>query len=155
MFGNCHFSTMTVCAKPSLESPSIASEVRSRLFSGSGRPNSTTAAKRALGMDDKKCSDLSSNESLTHIGGSASRISRNVHINEHKGEIKHVLNTNRNYNFNDDRIVLMTNKVPFYMFSNIPFSKNSKNNARFVSVISLLLHFYFCTLPINFLLHKF
>lgn len=122
---------MTVCSKPTLESPSIASEMRTRLFSGSGRPNSTTAAKRALGMDDRKCSDLSSNESLTHVG-STGRIARNVCITEHKGEIKHIPNTNRNYNFNDDRIVLVTNKVPFYMFSNIPFSKNNKNNAKFV-----------------------
>lgn len=122
---------MTVCAKPTVESPSIAGEMRTRLFSASGRPNSTTAAKRALGMDDKKCSDLSSNESLTHVG-SVSRISRNVCITEHKGDVKHVSNTNRNHNFNDDRIVLMTNKVPFYMFSNIPFSKNNKNSAKFV-----------------------
>lgn len=122
---------MTICAKTTLESPSIASEMRTRLFSASGRPNSTTAAKRALGMDDRKCSDLSSNESLTHVG-STGRISRNVCITEHKGEIKHVPNTNRNYNFNDDRIVFVTNKVPFYMFSNIPFSKNNKNNAKFV-----------------------
>lgn len=125
------FSTMTVGSKPSRESPSIVSEVRIRLLSGSGRPSST--AKRALGMDDKKCSDLSSNESLTHAG-SAGRLSRNVHITEQKGEVKQVASSNRNHNFKDDRIVLMTNKVPFYMFSNIPFSKYSKNSARYVFI---------------------
>lgn len=120
---------MTICAKSTRESPSIGNEMRSRLFSVSSRPSSTTTAKRALGMDDKKCSDLSSNESLTHIGSSG-RFARNVHITEHKGDIKHISNSNRNHNFKDDRIVLMTNKVPFYMFSNIPFYKNSKNSAR-------------------------
>lgn len=124
---------MTVCAKPTRESPSAANEMRARLFSGSGRPTSTTTAKRAIGVDDKKCCDLSSNESLTHAG-SASRLARCVHISEHKGDIKHVSSANRTHNFKDDRIILMTNKVPFYMFSNIPFSKNSKSSARYVSL---------------------
>lgn len=121
--------SITVCAKPTRDSPSIVSETRSRLFSASSRPSSTSAAKRALGMDDKKCSDLSSNESLTHVG-STSRLSRSVQITEQKGGVKHVSSANRTHNFRDDRIILMTNKVPFYMFSNIPFSKNSRNNAR-------------------------
>lgn len=122
---------MTVCAKPSSrESPSILSECRPRLFSASSRPSSTSTAKRALGMDDKKGSDFSSSESLTHAGGSTGRLSRTVQITEQKGGIKRVSSTNRSHNFNDDRIVLMTNKVPFYMFSNIPFRKNSKNNPR-------------------------
>lgn len=82
-------------------------------------------------MDDKKVgSDLSSNESLTHIGGSTGRLARTVQITEQKGDIKRVSSTNRAHNFHDDRIVLMANKVPFYMFSNIPFRKNSKSNAR-------------------------
>lgn len=107
------------------ESTSVASEFRGRLFSAS-RPNSSTAAKRALGLDDRKCSDLSSNESLSHP-----RNPRSVHITDHfKGEIKHVLSSNRNHNFKNDRVVLVTNQVPFYMFSNIPFSKNSKNTGR-------------------------
>lgn len=119
---------MTVCAKSTRESPSIVSETRARLFSASSsRPGST--AKRALGMDDKKCSDLSSNESLTHIG-SSSRLSRTVQITELKGDVKHVSSANRTHNFRDDRVILMTNKVPFYMFSNIPFYKNSKSSAR-------------------------
>lgn len=88
-------------------------------------------------MDDKKCSDLSSNESLTHVG-SSSRLSRIVQITEHKGDVKHVASSNRTHNFNDDRIVLMTNKVPFYMFSNIPFYKNSKSSARYVKIIQKL-----------------
>lgn len=122
---------MTVCAKPTRESPSILSESRPRFFSASSRPSSTSAAKRALGMDEKRVgSDLSSSESLTHTGGSTGRLSRTVQITEQKGDIKRVTSTNRAYNFHDDRIVLMTNKVPFYMFSNIPFRKNSKNNAR-------------------------
>lgn len=126
---------MTVCAKPTRESPSGASEMRARLLSASGRPNSTSTAKRAIGMDDKKCSDLSSNESLTHVG-SVSRLARTVHISEHKGDIKHVSSSNRTHNFKDDRIILTTNKVPFYMFSNIPFCKNSnsKNSARYASL---------------------
>lgn len=118
---------MTVCAKTTRESPSITSETRSRLFSVSSRPGST--AKRALGMDDKKYSDLSSNESLTHVG-SSSRLSRTVQITEQTGDVKHVSSANRTHNFKDDRIILMTNKVPFYMFSNIPFNKNSKNIVR-------------------------
>lgn len=121
---------MTVCAKPSRESPSILSECRPRFFSTSSRPSSTSTAKRALGMDDKKGSDLSSSESLTHMGGSTGRLSRTVQISEHKGDIKRVSSTSRAHNFNDDRIVLMANKVPFYMFSNIPFRKNSKSSAR-------------------------
>lgn len=121
------YRTMTVCAKPSRESPSITSEMRVRLFSTSSRPSST--AKRALGVDDKKCSDLSSNESLTHIG-SVGRLSRIVQITEQKGDVKHVSSSNRNHNFKDDRIVLMTNKVPFYMFSNIPFNKHHKTGSR-------------------------
>lgn len=120
---------MTVCAKSTRESPSIAGEPRARLFSASSRLSSTTTAKRAIGMDDKKCSDLSSNESLTHVG-SVGRLSRTVQITEQKGDVKHISNANRNHNFKDDRVILMTNKVPFYMFSNIPFSKNSRNNAR-------------------------
>lgn len=127
---------MTVCAKPTRESPSITSEVRTRLFSASSRPSSTIAAKRALGLDDKKCSDLSSNESLTHVG-SASRLSRIVQITEHKGDVTHVASSNRTHNFKDDRIILMTNKVPFYMFSNIPFYKNSKSSARYVKIMHL------------------
>lgn len=120
---------MTVCAKSTRESP--ANEVRTRLFSASSqRPSSTTTAKRAIGMDDKKCSDLSSNESLTHVGSSG-RLSRIVQITEQKGDVKHVSSSNRAHNFKDDRIILMTNKVPFYMFSNIPFYKNSKNSARY------------------------
>lgn len=119
--------TMTVCAKPTRESPSIVSETRARLFSVSSRPSLT--AKRAIGLDDKKYSDLSSNESLTHVG-SSSRLSRTVQISEHKGDVKHVSSANRTHNFRDDRIVLMTNKVPFYMFSNIPFSKNGRTNTR-------------------------
>lgn len=117
---------MTIGARPTRDSPSMTPDVRTRLFSASSRPNSTTTAKRALGLDDKKCSDLSSNESLT-LGGGRSRC---VHINDHKGEIKHVPSTNRNHNFRDDRIVLVSNKVPFFLFSNIPFSKNNKNSAR-------------------------
>ncbi|XP_031622316.1 CDK5 and ABL1 enzyme substrate 2 [Contarinia nasturtii] len=119
--------TMTVCAKPTRESPSITSEVRTRLFSASSRPSLT--AKRALGVDDKKYSDLSSNESLTHVG-SVGRLARSVQITEQKGDVKYVSSSNRNHNFKDDRIVLVTNKVPFYMFSNIPFCKNHKNSAR-------------------------
>ncbi|XP_055320317.1 CDK5 and ABL1 enzyme substrate 2 [Sitodiplosis mosellana] len=121
--------TMTVCAITAREIPSIASEMRTRLFSTSSRPSSTTTAKRAIGMDDKKYSDLSSNESLTHVG-SAGRLSRIVQITEQKGDVKHVSSSNRAHNFKDDRIILMTNKVPFYMFSNIPFYKNSKTSAR-------------------------
>lgn len=122
---------MTVCAKSTRESPSILSECRPRLFSASSRPSSTSTAKRALGMDDRKGgSDLSSSESLTHVCGSTGRLSRTVQINEQKGDIKRISSTNRTHNFNDDRIVLTTNKVPFYMFSNIPFRKNSKNSAK-------------------------
>lgn len=115
---------MTVCAKLTRESPAVT-ETRARLFSASGRPNPTITAKRALGLDDKKCSDLSSNESLTYV-----RSARNVQLNEQKGDIRHVFSTNRNHNFKNDRIILLTNKVPFYTFSNIPFSKESKASTR-------------------------
>lgn len=81
-------------------------------------------------MDDRKGSDLSSNESLTHFGGSTGRLSRSVQITEIKGDVKRVSSTNRTHYFSDDRIILMTNKVPFYMFSNIPFRKTIKNNAK-------------------------
>lgn len=115
---------MTFCGKT--RESSVASEFRGRLFSAT-RPNSSTAAKRALGLnDDRKCSDLSSNESLSH-----SRNVRNVHITDHlKGEIRRVLSSQRNHNFKNDRVILVTNQVPFYMFSNIPFSKNSKSAGR-------------------------
>lgn len=115
---------MTVCAKLTRESPAVT-ETRARLFSVSGRPNPPITAKRALGLDDKKCSDLSSNESLTYV-----RSARNVQLSEQKGDIRHVLSTNRNHNFKNDRIILLTNKVPFYTFSNIPFSKESKSSIR-------------------------
>lgn len=116
---------MTFCGK-TRENSNVASEFRGRLFSAS-RPNSSTAAKRALGLsDDRKCSDLSSSESLTYA-----RNPRSVHITDHfRGEVKHVLSSNRSHNFRNDRVVLVTNQVPFYMFSNIPFSKNSKNPGR-------------------------
>lgn len=117
------FRTMTFGGKT--RESSIANEFRGRLFSAS-RPNSSTAAKRALGLDDRKYSDLSSNESLSHT-----RNSRSVQITDHfKGDIKHVLSSSRSHNFKNDRVVLVTNQVPFYMFSNIPFSKNSKNAGR-------------------------
>lgn len=134
------FSTMTICAKSSRESPSLTSEVRTRLMSVSSRTNSS-AAKRALGLDDKKCSDFSSNESLTIA---MNRPSRSVHINDHKGDTKHVLSTNRNHNFKNDRIILLVNKVPFYMFSNIPFNKNNKNNARLVWIYIKIAKCFYC-----------
>lgn len=114
------------------ENTSTASnEHRGRLFSASARVNSAGSQKRGI-ADDKKCSDVSSTESLTH-GGRGSRI---VHISDHpKGEVKHVLPSNRSFNFKDDRIILVTNKVPFYMFSNIPFYKNSKNVGRSVLIL--------------------
>lgn len=126
LFQFIYFSrTMTFCAK-TRESATVATEFRGRLYSAS-RPNSSTAAKRALGLnDDRRCSDLSSSESLTHV-----RNPRSVHITDHfKGEVKHVPSSNRCHNFKNDRVVLVTNQVPFYMFSNIPFSKNSKNAGR-------------------------
>lgn len=116
---------MTFSTKPK-ESPSVANEIRGRLFSASSRPYSSSSAKRALGLaDEKKYSDLSSTESLTHV-----RNSRCVQITDHKGEVTHVVSSNRNHNFKNDRILLVTNKVPFYLFSNIPFSKNNKNSGR-------------------------
>lgn len=120
------FRTMTYNSNVRDTPPSATGELRGRLFSASARINSTSGSKRGM-SDDKKCSDMSSNESLTHGG----RTSRNVQITDHhKGDVKHVLPSNRSYNFKDDRIVLVTNRVPFYMFSNIPFSKNSKNTGR-------------------------
>lgn len=68
---------------------------------------------------------MSSNESLAH-----GRSQRNVQINEQKGEVRFVSQANRNFNFRNDRIVLVCNQVPFYMFSNVPFSKTSKNVGR-------------------------
>lgn len=115
---------MTVCAKLTRESSAVT-ETRARLFSVSGRSNPTITAKRALGLDDKKCNELSSNESLTHV-----RSARNVQLNDQKGDVRHVFSTNRNHNFKNDRIILLTNKVPFYTFSNIPFSKESRASTR-------------------------
>lgn len=107
--------------------PSSTGELRGRLFSASGRINSISGSKRGINDEKKFYSDLSSNESLT-LGG---RSSRNVHITDHpKGEVKHILPSNRSYNFKDDRIILVTNRVPFFMFSNIPYCKNSKNVGR-------------------------
>lgn len=111
---------MTYSTKPR---DSISSEARGRLFSASGRP---TAVKRALGLaDDRKYSDLSSTESLTY-----GRNQRVQITDQFRGEIKHIEATNRTHNFRNDRIVVVANQIPFYVFSNIPFSKNSKNTAR-------------------------
>lgn len=115
---------ITVGAKPTRDSPSMTDEFRTRLFSASSRTN---PLKKPFAFDDKKCSDLSSNESLTYA---TNRLSRSVHINEQKGDIKHVLSTNRTHNFKNDRIILLVNKVPFYMYSNIPFNKDTQNYNR-------------------------
>lgn len=122
-------------ARPSRDSPSITDEVRTRLFSAYGRPNPT---KKPFTLDDRKCNDLSSNESLSYA---TNRMSRSVHINEQKGDIQHVLSTNRTHNFKNDRVVLLANKVPFYMFSNIPFNKDTQNIGRLVSTL-LIYHIH-------------
>lgn len=115
--------TMTFTAKPR---ESLANEFRGRLFSASARTSISNASKRSHGIaDDRRCSDMSSTESLTH-----GRSQRNVHINDQKGEVRRVDRSNRNFNFKNDRIVLVSNEIPFYMFSNIPFSKNSKTGGR-------------------------
>lgn len=111
---------MTYTARPR---ESISNEFRGRVFSASARSGSSNAIKRPFGIaDDKKCIDMSSTESLTH-----GRSQKNVHINEQKGEVRRVNHLNRNFNFKNDRIVLVSNEVPFYMFSNIPFCKNNKS----------------------------
>lgn len=62
------------------------------------------------------------------------RTPRNVHITEPK-QVKFVV-PKKNYNFKDNRIVLVSNKLPFFVFSSIPFNKGK--NGRFVSQITEL-----------------
>jgi len=96
-------------------------EKRTRLNSGSLRTN--PVAKRTLIMgstpDDKR-TDYSSTESLF--------ARKNVTINDPK-EVRFVKpNQNKNYHFKDDRIIMVSQKVPFFLFSSLPYYKS--RNAR-------------------------
>lgn len=53
---------------------------------------------------------------------------KNVHISNSK-EIRFISPSNRNYQFKDDRIVLLSKKTPFYIFSAIPYTKSKNNRA--------------------------
>ncbi|KAJ6645767.1 CDK5 and ABL1 enzyme substrate 1 [Pseudolycoriella hygida] len=55
------------------------------------------------------------------------RAARNVHITEPK-QVKFVV-PKKNYNFKDNRIVLVSNKLPFFVFSSIPFNKGKNGRS--------------------------
>lgn len=97
-------------------------ERRTRLNSNSSR--NATFAKRQFFSEEKRNENVhnSSTESLSII-----RTPRNVHITEPK-QVKFVV-PKKNYNFKDNRIVMVSNKLPFFVFSSIPFNKGKNGRA--------------------------
>lgn len=110
-----------------------STEKRHRLNSGSLRTN--PVAKRALimgGTPEDKKGDYFQNSSTESLLMSRA-IGRNVTINDTK-EVRFIRpNTNNNnYNFKDDRIILVSQKTPFMIFSALPYykGKNGRNELR-------------------------
>lgn len=97
-------------------------ERRTRLNSNSSR--NASFAKRQFFAEEKRSENVhnSSTESL-----SINRTPRNVHITEPK-QVKFVV-PKKNYNFKDNRIVMVSNKLPFFVFSSIPFNKGKNGRA--------------------------
>ncbi|XP_037051654.1 CDK5 and ABL1 enzyme substrate 2 isoform X2 [Bradysia coprophila] len=97
-------------------------ERRTRLNSISSR--NASFAKRQFFSEDRRSENVhnSSTESL-----SINRTPRNVHITEPK-QVKFVV-PKKNYNFKDNRIVMVSNKLPFFVFSSIPFNKGKNGRA--------------------------
>ncbi|XP_063695639.1 CDK5 and ABL1 enzyme substrate 2 [Culicoides brevitarsis] len=111
----------------SLEALSSSTEKRHRLNSGSLRTN--PVAKRALIMGstpDEKKGDYFPNSSTESLLMSR-QVGRNVSINDTK-EIRFVKPNTNNFNFKDDRIVVLSQKSPFMIFSVLPYHKGK--NAR-------------------------
>lgn len=110
-----------------------STEKRHRLNSGSLRNN--PVAKRALlmgGTPDDLKGDYFPNSSTESLIMSRS-IGRNVTINDTK-EVRFVKPNaaHNNYNFKDDRIILVSNRTPFMIFSVLPYykGKNGRNELR-------------------------
>ena len=104
-----------------------------------GRINSTanqTKRPRNL-VDEKKSAEYLNNSSTESL--SIGR-PRSVQINERK-EVKFIV-PNKNHNFKDDRILMVSNKVPFFIFSSIPSYKKGPKNPRFGRQFKCL-YFYF------------
>lgn len=110
-----------------------STEKRHRLNSGSLRNN--PVAKRALimgGTPEDKKGDYFQNSSTESLLMSRA-IGRNVTINDTK-EVRFIRpNTNNNnYNFKDDRIIVVSQKTPFMLFSALPYykGKNGRSELR-------------------------
>uniref|UniRef100_A0A336LUY1 CSON001573 protein n=1 Tax=Culicoides sonorensis TaxID=179676 RepID=A0A336LUY1_CULSO len=111
------------------------SEKRHRLNSGSLRNN--PIAKRALIMsgsgtpEDKRCMDYYQNSSTESLLMSR-QIGKNVTINDTK-EVRFIKpSVNNNYQFKDDRIIMVSHKTPFLLFSALPYykGKNGRSELR-------------------------
>lgn len=108
-------------------------EPRARLFSASGRLNNNTSAmllKKIIHDDKNRINAARSHESLT-IGDRSVR-NVHVHINEPvvKIEARFIASTDRKHNFKDDCILLVSNQVPIYLFSNLPFNRHQRHSSR-------------------------
>lgn len=85
---------------------------------------------KKINHDEKIRVNAASSHECLAVGDRSAR-NVHVHINEPtvKTEVRFIESTDRKHNFKDDCILLVSNQIPIYLFSNLPFNRHQRHSS--------------------------